>query len=325
MNTLNTLITAAGGAAAVTIINAFRSQNEVPVRIIGVDVDPLASGIYLSDSKYLVPLASDPDYMPTILEICNKEQIDLVIPVYSAETPVFSLNKKEFESRNIGLIISDYLTVLTCIDKLRFYEFVSSIDLPTPKTYIPAEKEKLQKYPLFIKPRSGSATRDAIKINDKEQLDFQLSRDISFILQEYVEGQEYTTDVICDNNSQLLAHVTRERLAVKRGLAVKCKTVKNKELAHMIRELVQRIGIVGPANIQTIITPQDEIKFIEINPRFASGGLPLSIQAGVNFPLLLLKLFLGQEIETPDYEANLYMIRYLTELCVKGEDLCRAQ
>lgn len=325
MSNLNILITAVGGAAAVTMINAFRAHKEIPIKIIGVDVDPLASGLYLSDKMYLVPMASDPEYLPTILDICDKEQIDLVIPVYSTETPVYSLHNKEFESRNIGLIVPSYLSVLTCIDKLRFYEFVSSIGLPTPITYIPADKDKLQNYPLFIKPRKGSAAKDALKIIDKEQLAFQLSRNVSFIIQEYVEGQEYTIDILCDFNSQLLAFVIRERLAIKRGLAVKCRTVRIDNIEPLIRELVKRLGIVGPANIQVIITPQDEIKIIEINPRFASGGLPLSIKAGVNFPILLLKLFLGEKIEVSDYETDLYMIRYLTELSVKGGELCQKQ
>ncbi|MFX0196956.1 MAG: ATP-grasp domain-containing protein [Candidatus Hodarchaeota archaeon] len=322
MTTINTLITSVGVTTATTIIKALKTQKEVPIRIIATDMDPLASGLYLNDCRYVVPPATEPEFIPTILEICDKEMIDLIIPLYSSEIPIFALNKKEFESRDIGLIVPSYRNVLTCIDKLRFYEFLSSVDLPSPKTYLANEIEKLQKYPLFMKPRRGSSTKDAFKVYNKKQLNFHLNRDVSFVIQEYVEGQEYTTDVICDYNSQLLAYVIRERLTVKGGLAIKCRTVKNEKLALLVRELVQKIGIIGPANVQAIITPQDEIKFIEVNPRFAAGGLPLSIQAGVNFPLLALKLFLGQEIKTPDYEENLYMIRYWTELFLKGEELC---
>ena len=60
----------------------------------------------------------------------------------------------------------------------------------------------------------------------------------------------------------------------------------------------------GPAGTEQII-------FIEINPRFG-GGIPLSIKAGANFPLWILRLWLGQKprIRQTGWRDGLTMLRY---------------
>ena len=42
------------------------------------------------------------------------------------------------------------------------------------------------------------------------------------------------------------------------------------------------VTAIGPYTIQCKITHQNEIKFIEINPRFG-GGVPLTFEAGVDY------------------------------------------
>ncbi|MHB9010500.1 MAG: ATP-grasp domain-containing protein [Carboxydocellales bacterium] len=63
--------------------------------------------------------------------------------------------------------------------------------------------------------------------------------------------------------------------------------------------------------IQAIITPEEEIKFIEINPRFG-GGVPLAIEAGVAYPELISKMALGEIVEPriAEFEDGLVMLRY---------------
>jgi carbamoyl-phosphate synthase large subunit len=63
------------------------------------------------------------------------------------------------------------------------------------------------------------------------------------------------------------------------------------------------------------LTPDDEVKFIEINPRFG-GGVPLSIKAGANFPKWILQELLDRKtnIRFDGFEDNLIMLRYDSEV-----------
>ena len=54
------------------------------------------------------------------------------------------------------------------------------------------------------------------------------------------------------------------------------------KLAHKICE---HLEVVGACNIQ-FIENKDGIYFIELNPRFAAGGLMLTVNAGANIPLM---------------------------------------
>jgi hypothetical protein len=56
---------------------------------------------------------------------------------------------------------------------------------------------------------------------------------------------------------------------------------------------------------------------VEVNPKFAAT-LPFTVRAGVNMPLLLLKMCLGEQIRRriDDFEDGLMMLRYWQEVYI---------
>jgi carbamoyl-phosphate synthase large subunit len=54
------------------------------------------------------------------------------------------------------------------------------------------------------------------------------------------------------------------------------------------KDLAAKLQIIGPANIQCKWDGQD-VTLIEVNPRF-SGGIPLTIAAGADFPSWLVQM-----------------------------------
>ena len=83
-------------------------------------------------------------------------------------------------------------------------------------------------------------------------------------------------------------------------------------LASYAKKIVEGLRIKGPANIQCFKN-DDEIRFLEINPRF-SGSLPLTIAAGVNTPLLALRLCVGQVLDPVNDFDIVKMCRYWEEI-----------
>jgi biotin carboxylase len=61
---------------------------------------------------------------------------------------------------------------------------------------------------------------------------------------------------------------------------------------------------------------ENKFYFIEINPRYAAGGLMLTVNAGTNIPLLALKVMLGVPIENSELRhiPDIGITRYWEEI-----------
>jgi carbamoyl-phosphate synthase large subunit len=73
------------------------------------------------------------------------------------------------------------------------------------------------------------------------------------------------------------------------------RTVQDRRLIAIAEAACAAMRFAGPINIQCRIHHGQPVIF-EINARF-SGGIPLTIQAGADFPAMLLKLALGRRVE----------------------------
>jgi carbamoyl-phosphate synthase large subunit len=311
------LITSAGSTNGVNVIKALKEQKELKLFLIACDMNPLAAGFYMADKYFVVPKANNPNFIPTILKICKKERVQIIIPTFSFELPFFAKNKAIIEKEGIKMAISDYETFLITEDKLRTYEYFKKWEIPFPKVYTENEiQEKKVKFPVIIRPINASGSKDVVKVNNWEELYFFKKYIKNSFVQEFVEGEEYTIDGINDLRGKMIAASPRIRLETKGGLAVKSITVNSPQMVKFTKKIVEGFKIKGPFNVQCIKKGK-EIKFIEVNSRFPSGGLPLTVKAGLNIPLILVKLLLGHKIKKSKIKPNVVMTRYWDAIILK--------
>ncbi|RLG34479.1 hypothetical protein DRN97_02360, partial [Methanosarcinales archaeon] len=81
MDNITVLITGAGAPGAPGIIKSLRMVTERDIRIIGVDMVSESSGFAMVDKWYIGKKAESKNFIPRILEICRKEDVDVVIPL----------------------------------------------------------------------------------------------------------------------------------------------------------------------------------------------------------------------------------------------------
>ncbi|MBC1225309.1 ATP-grasp domain-containing protein, partial [Nostoc sp. UCD120] len=222
-----------------------------------------------------------------------------------------------FHDLNIKVWLSELKTIQICNDKYETYKFLLKHQFATPQTWLPEEvegREDEMTYPIIVKPRNGFSSIDVFRVENTVDLLQALRKVNQPILQEYLSGHEFTIDVVADDKSHILAVVPRERIQVKAGISYKGRTVKNEKLSEQAKEIAQTLNINGHCNIQCRL--QNNVpKFFEVNPRF-SGTLPLTIAAGVNSPVILLKLTIGENLDQCffDFTEGVYMARYWEEL-----------
>jgi carbamoyl-phosphate synthase large subunit len=304
---MNILITA--GSRRVPLVQAFRHalrSLRLPGAVIVTDVNPLSPAVHVADRAYRVPLASDADFLPELLGICESEQIRLVVPTIDDELPLFGREHEQFAAMGIVVAASSEGTALLCEDKFATCAHLTASGVAAARTYLPASVTADIPLPLFIKPRVGRGAVGAFPIRSQRELEFFRDYVPDPIIQEYLDGPEFTIDVLCDFSGRPLSIVPRERVVIRAGVIDRGRTVNDARLIDLAKAACAAIRFAGPVNIQCRMRTKErrqgvpvdsaEPVIFEINPRF-SGGIPLTIQAGADFPRLLIMLAAGQRVD----------------------------
>ena len=322
MSGLNILITAA--SRRVPLVQAFRnalSSLGVRGRVVVTDVNPLSPAVHVADRSYRVPLATDPGYVEELLAICEAEDVRLAVPTIDDELPVFGAAREQFRSIGVTVACSPEATSTLCNDKYATCTRLAEKGVSAARSYLPAQLTDRMPLPLFIKPRVGRGAVGAFQVRTADELDFFLHYVESPIVQEYLAGPEFTIDVLCDFEGRPVSIVPRERVVIRAGVIDRGRTVNDRRLISLAEAACAAIPFAGPINIQCRMRGDRPVIF-EINPRF-SGGIPLTIQAGADFPNMLVKLAMGRKVEPAigTFHADLWMTSYESSFFLDGATL----
>jgi carbamoyl-phosphate synthase large subunit len=321
----NILITA--GSRRVPLVQAFRNALRalsLPGAVIVSDVNPLSPAVHVADRAYRVPLSSDPGYIDEIRSICRDERVRLVVPTIDDELPVFAAARDRLASDGVTLACSPAASNLLCNDKLATCAHLRASGVPAARSYRGADVSADVQLPLFIKPRTGRGAVGAFAVHTRRELEFFLEYVPDPVVQELLEGPEYTIDVLCGFDARPLAIVPRERVVIRAGVIDRGRTVYDPSLIALARAACDAIPFWGPVNIQCRMRGRDAVIF-EINPRF-SGGIPLTIQAGADFPQMLVRLALGRRVEPQigEFRDELWMTSFESAFFLDASSLVRS-
>lgn len=296
MRTLRILVTGVG--RRIELLQAFRQAAlilGINLKIYGADMAGTAPALLYCDFVRRVCGMKEKEYIPTLLEICEKDNIDLVMPTIDTDLFVLSKQKYKFEEIGVQVLISRPEMIEICRDKNYTTDFFESCGLKAPITYNDY-KEYSEVYPCFIKPKDGSSSIDAFKVNGAEELALYAKKIGDYIIQPFIDGKEYTVDIFCDFDGKPIYITPRERLAVRAGEVLKTEIVKDDVIVWECEQLIERFKPCGPMTVQLIRDRNTgEDYYIEINPRYG-GGAPLSMKSGARTAEVLLRLLIGERM-----------------------------
>lgn len=318
-------LTGAGGAAAISVWKSLAAQHEIYM----ADMDPCAAGLYLvpPEQRTLLPAGTSPQFVTTVREICRSKKIELLIPTVDAELIPLALAISDFNSINTQLLLSPPPALITCRDKLVLLNHCKTV-IPIPVTQVLNKKSATacKSFPCFAKPRIGAGAAGIKLINTATDLT-DLPLDESYLIQEFLPGEEYSVDVYINRDGVPVASVPRLRMKIDSGVAVAARTVQLPELEKLAIDTALHVGIRYVANIQFKQATDGSYKLLEINPRFP-GTLPLTAAAGIDIPQLLINDALQKNFPEGTMSFNeLMVVRYWTEHFyspTEWETLCQA-
>ena len=321
MTSLNVLITAA--SRRVALVQAFRRalMSCGGGSVIVTDVNPLSPAVYAADRAYRVPMASDPGYLDEVLTICKSEHVGLVVPTIDDELTSFALAAPAFRACGVVVAVSSAETTSVCNDKYDTCRTLSAHGIAAAASFLPRELPAAPAFPLFVKPRFGRGSVGAFVIGTPRELSFFVEYVSDPVVQEYLDGPEFTIDMLCDFSGRPLSIVPRQRAVIRAGVTDRGRTVKDLRLLDLAVSCAAALPFAGPVNIQCRMVEDRPIVF-EINPRF-SGGIPLTIEAGADFPRMLAQLALGRRVAPSigRFRENLWMSNYETSVFLNDADI----
>ena len=324
MSRINILLTSVG--RRVELVKAFRrafSKTGLQGTILATDIDPLAPALREVDVPIIVPRNKDPEFVPAIARICTEHEVTAVFPLIDPDIPVLADNREEIESAGTKVAVVGSKAALTCGDKWYANEFFRDIGIACPRSWRPGDNIG-QEFPMFIKPRGGSAAEHTYKINNVAELEFFTNYVRNPIVQEFLPGPEITSDIICDLEGRVISIVSRQRIAVRGGEVIKGFTMHDDRIYDACESIAKSLPAIGPITAQCMM--KDGIPhFIEVNARLG-GGIPLAIAAGVDVPAILLRSISGEvlrQMEPGAYTHGLHLTRFDQSFFADGPSIVK--
>lgn len=307
----NVLITA--GSRRVPLVQGFQralSQSAHGGVVVVTDVNPMSPAVYAADRAFRVGLSRDPDYIDQILAIAVGEGVGLVVPTIDDELETFGRARARFAEHGILVAVSRPETTALCDDKFATCRELASRGVAAAQSWLPGSLPDQPPFPLFVKPRQGRGGVGAYRIRNERDLAFFLDYVDSPIIQEYLHGPEFTIDVLCDFAGRPLSIVPRRRDVIRAGVIDRGCTVNDPALIALAQACTTALPFFGAINIQCRVVDGTPVVF-EINPRF-SGGIPLTIEAGADFPRMLVDLAAGRAVAPVigQFRDRLWMTNY---------------
>ena len=334
---MNILFTCAGRRTY--LLKYFKENMAEGDKVVATDMQLRAPALQAADVKLQVPAVYDPEYVNITLKICEEQKIDALISLNDLELPILAENKAKFEALGVKVIVSAPQVIDIAFDKYKTAQWVESLGLVAPKTYVRLAdvKEALAKgeieFPLFMKPRWGSGSIGLESIADMEELDIYYNLlmkkikktilatasvgDEYIMIQEKLTGSEFGLDIMNDLTGKNVAVSVKQKLAMRAGETDKAVTVDLPEVREMGKKIGEALGHIGNLDVDIMQRADGAYCVLELNPRFG-GGYPFSYEAGVNMPKAIIQWVKGEEVDPailqPEYGKMFAKNDYLMEI-----------
>lgn len=294
---------------------------------------PTLSSLYLH-RVHRLPAFERGDEAPwiTALEALIRDfRIDLVLPTNDQSALPLQLKRNRFEPLTRVYLLPDE-TYRLCADKNLTWELGASHGVPVPRQqHVDTVDQALQAaagfgYPLVLKPTTSATEQDPFhrrrvhKVRSEpetREVALEMLRSGPVLAQENFIGVGVGVEVLCDHGEILLAfqHERVHEPIQGGGSSYRRCVPLEPAMLEATRKMMRSMDYTGVAMVEFKRNTSDgRWILVEINARFW-GSLALSVAAGVDFPLHLVRLLLEGVRPAPQtYRNNIYCRHWSTDI-----------
>lgn len=296
--------------------------------VINSNPETVSTDYTVSDKLYFEPLNIE-----DVMNVVELEKPIGVIVQLGGQTPINLVD--DLEKNGVNILGTSAQSINMAEDRDLFENLLEELNIDRPKgeaiTSVEAGIKAANEigYPVLVRPSfvlGGRAMRivkndeeiqeylnEAVKVNEKHPV----------LVDQYMQGKEVEVDALCDLENifipGIMEHIEKTGVHSGDSIAVYPTFSLSKQVKQKIIEITRKIGlglkIKGLFNIQFIVTPDERVYIIEVNPR-ASRSVPfISKITKNNLSVMATKLMLGETLKdlglTEEYyrepENNVYV------------------
>lgn len=309
MSEINLLISSVGRKVA--LVKSFvLAAKDYPIKILVTDISEQSPALYFADDYFLSLERSSSHFVDDFLRKLQKYKVKFLLSTSDQEMLFFAGLRKQLLVAGVMLIASSENTLQTCISKTKFAKFCSAKNFLQPNIYKNLDEAE---FPLVVKKEFSTAGSGVLVIQGMpEAKRFLTDCSEPFLLQEFIETQEFSVDAFFDRNGNLVAALPRSRDKVALGESVVTTSKDIPELVEVVKNLGKQLNFWGHITVQAFFDGQN-CKLVEINPRFG-GASSLSFSCGVNSPLWIVQEMVGIKLSKQELKFNQQLMRYSADL-----------
>ena len=325
LSSVTVLITAAGNVYMPGTTACLKKNGEREIRLIGADMNDDPTILKMCDAYYTVPRGDDPSYIRTLLKICRKEKVDILLPIMSVELQSLAENRALFLETGTRVSVSDPEPIRIANDKQKLFQYLKNEGLPCANFQPVESLEELIHavrelgYPqkrVCVKKTDGSGSRgfrilDAcvskldlflhakpnsavIPLEEMVRILEEAEEFPHLLVMEYLPGHEYTVDLLADRGS-ILCSCCRKSLNMENSIMLDGIVENKKSVLRLCEEVAERLSLDGNIGFDVRERADGVPVIMECNPRI-TAGIPVFFEAGVNLPYLNIKRLLGEPL-----------------------------
>lgn len=317
------LLTCAGGNLAAAMVRILKQSKRHALRVIAVDAGPIPIAGRLADKFYHVPQGTDPDYVPRMVDLLSREQVNLLLPGSDEEALALADARGAVEVTGAHLACAAAATLRLLSDKAQCFHWLRERGFPVPDWQLCETVEQLASaYSQFnqtefvIKPARGRGNRGIFVVRSDisaPRSSFsgrEIHLNPATFFQDYAEKVHSMLPVlVCERlqepcydidvlswNGEALRVVPRQRINAEGMPFLGNIITPDARLMDLAGRVTQALQLSWLYDFDIMTREKDSAPvIIELNPR-PSGSVAASIVAGI--PLLddLISLAKGETL-----------------------------
>ncbi len=162
---MSVLITSA--SRKVWLVEAFRDALQGSGEVIAADITLWAAAMHRADRSVLIPRSDAPEFVDSLLELCEEHDVELLVPTRDDELPILSASADSFAALGTRVHVSPPSAIEPCLDKRLFHDFCVDKGYLVPDLVTDPNPADL---PLFVRPRRGKGSVGIGRVEREDQL-----------------------------------------------------------------------------------------------------------------------------------------------------------
>lgn len=311
------LVLGVGGNVSQGILKAL-AGGTLPLRVLAGCIDPLSLGLYVADRSFLTPRADDPTFVPWLEGVCADEGVDAVLSGSEPVLEALSVHAARLHEATGAVCLVSEPHVLAVGDKLKGARWLAEHGLRAPRTADAADPCAVAEivahcgFPVVAKPRAGKGAQRVANVASEEELALVVGNP-ELVVQEHLEGEEFTVGCLCDSAGELKGTVAMRR-ELREGTTFRAEVADFPRVSAYAEKIAGALKPRGPLNVQLRVVAGEPVAF-ECNLRF-SGTTPLRSRLGFDEVGACLRHFvLGEPMPRCEAKPGT-VLRYWNELYV---------